>query len=109
MLPTPQKAPLVKAWGKLFWMQSDLFTKWHVRDGDKYDQTSVRATKLDVDTTFDKMRDDEGTLVQCPFSTIAKLEPIGLGTEGYVYQNLSANRLSYSKGRIGSINTISLP
>jgi hypothetical protein len=108
-LSPPQKAPLVKAWGKLFWIQSDLFTKWHVRDGDDYDQTSVRATKLDVDTSFAGMWDDEGKAVHCPFSAVAKLEPNPSGTQGYVYKSNAGNRLSYTRERIGSINMISLP
>ncbi|KAF2681984.1 hypothetical protein K458DRAFT_308639 [Lentithecium fluviatile CBS 122367] len=107
-LPAPQKAPLVKAWGKLFWIQSDLFTKWHVRDGDKYDQTSTQATKLDVDTSFVDMKDDEGRTVQCPFSAMAKLEQNASGTQGYVYKTTS-NRLSYAKGGIGSIHSIASP
>ncbi|KAH8591266.1 Protoglobin-domain-containing protein [Bisporella sp. PMI_857] len=32
-LPMPQKIALVKALGKIIWIQNDLFAKWHIRDG----------------------------------------------------------------------------
>lgn len=110
-LPTQHKAPLVKAWSKLFWIQNDLFAKWHIRDGDQYDQTSTQATKLDVDTDFGGMTDDEGRPVQCPFSSMAKVEKIennGQLKQGYVYKS-SSRRYSGVKGGIGSIDSISTP
>lgn len=35
-LPMPRKIALVKAIGKVIWVQNDLFAKWYVRDGDEY-------------------------------------------------------------------------
>ncbi|KAJ4288056.1 hypothetical protein N0V90_012073 [Kalmusia sp. IMI 367209] len=75
-IPAQYKAPLVKAWGKLLWIQMDLFTKWHVKDGKEYDQLTTRATKLDASTDFGGMKDDEGQPVRCPFSSVARLEPV---------------------------------
>lgn len=31
-----RKVALVKALGKVIWIQNDLFAKWYVRDGDEY-------------------------------------------------------------------------
>jgi hypothetical protein len=139
-LPTPQKAPLVKAWGKLFWIQSDLFTKWHVRDGDGYDLMSARATTLDEGTRLEGgMRDERGGSVECPFREMARLDTPHGKKEGYAYMSAaastastvstastaatytppmspmsmpsptSAKRMSYAKGGIGSIHSISAP
>jgi hypothetical protein len=33
-----RKIALVKALGKVVWIQNDLFAKWYVRDGDEYDE-----------------------------------------------------------------------
>jgi hypothetical protein len=94
-LPTQHKAPLVQAWSKLFWIQNDLFAKWHIRDGDQYDQQSSRATKLNADTSFSPMKDDEGRPAQCPFSSMAKLEgkeKNGQMKQGYVYRTSTSAR-----------------
>lgn len=32
-LPLPRKIGLVKALGKIIWIQNDLFAKWHIREG----------------------------------------------------------------------------
>lgn len=94
-LPTQHKAPLVQAWSKLFWIQNDLFAKWHIRDGDQYDQLSSEATKLNVDTSFSSMKDDEGRAVQCPFSSRSKVEEKeknGQMKQGYVYRTSTTTR-----------------
>jgi hypothetical protein len=31
-----RKIPLVKALGKLIWIQNDMFSKWHIRDGAEF-------------------------------------------------------------------------
>lgn len=38
-----RKIALVKALGKVIWIQNDLFAKWYVRDGEEYSQDSVKA------------------------------------------------------------------
>ncbi|KAL2062793.1 hypothetical protein VTL71DRAFT_5865 [Oculimacula yallundae] len=35
-LSLPRKMALVKALGKIIWIQNDLFAKWHLRDGDEF-------------------------------------------------------------------------
>lgn len=35
-LPMQRKIALVKAIGKVIWIQNDLMAKWHVRDGEEY-------------------------------------------------------------------------
>lgn len=107
------KVPLVKAWGKLLWIQMDLFTKWHVKDGDQYDMLSTRATKLDINTDLSGMKDENGKEVKCPFSSMAKVENVkvnGALSPGYVYQNAdSMNRENIPGGGIGSIQSITQP
>jgi hypothetical protein len=33
----PRKISIIKALGKVIWIQNDLFAKWYVRDGEEYD------------------------------------------------------------------------
>ena len=112
-IPSYNKAPLVKAWGKLLWIQNDLFTKWHVSDGKQYDQLSERATKLYPTTTFDVMRDGDGNEAKCPFSSVTRLEPVEVNGEikkGYVYQNATTLvKENIPGGGIGSIQSIAAP
>jgi hypothetical protein len=35
-LPLQRKIAIVKALGKVIWIQNDLLAKWHVRDGDEF-------------------------------------------------------------------------
>ena len=35
-LPMPRKVALVKAIGKVIWIQNDLMAKWHIHDGDEF-------------------------------------------------------------------------
>lgn len=35
-LPMPKKIAIVKALGKVIWIQNDLFAKWYVTDGEEY-------------------------------------------------------------------------
>ena len=86
----------------------DLFTKWHVKDGEGYDQLSARATKLNPMTDFSGMKDDDGDSIQCPFSSMAKLEKVekyGDFKEGYVHE-LAPITMSVPGGGIGSIESI---
>lgn len=112
-ISTHNKAPLVKAWGKLLWIQMDLFTKWHVKDGKEYDQLTTRATKLDPTTDFSSMKDDDGNEVKCPFSNLAKQEQVevnGVSKRGYVYENPKMRaRNNIPGGGIGSIQSIAEP
>lgn len=112
-ISTHNKAPLVKAWGKLLWIQMDLFTKWHVKDGKEYDQLTTRATKLDPATDLNSMKDDNGNEVKCPFSNVAKLEQVetnGILKRGYMYENSGVRtRNNIPGGGIGSIESIAEP
>lgn len=105
-IPMNKKAPLVKAWNKLLWIQTDLMAKWHSKDGEQYDQLSTRATRLDAATDFrQSMLDGDGEKVQCPFSKYSKTETIeqnGSTKTGYVY----ARKASVVGIRIGSIESI---
>lgn len=38
LLSLQRKIALVKALGKVIWIQNDLMAKWHVRDGDEFTQ-----------------------------------------------------------------------
>lgn len=112
-IPNRQKAALVKAWGKLLWIQMDLFTKWHVKDGEEYDQLSARATKLEASTDFKDLKDKEVQGVRCPFSSMANVETVevkGQLKPGYVYQTVQTlTKEDLPGGGIGSIQSISQP
>lgn len=38
-----RKIALVKALGKVIWIQNDLFAKWYVRDGSEYSDENVKV------------------------------------------------------------------
>ncbi|KAF2636564.1 hypothetical protein P280DRAFT_145083 [Massarina eburnea CBS 473.64] len=116
------KADLVRAWSKLFWIQNDLFTKWHVSDGAQYDQQSEKATKLHPDSVFGGIQDDDGATVRCPFSSMARTREVETDSGekvAYSYtteegvgmdRNSQSESLRLPKGQgIGSINSIATP
>lgn len=42
-LPLQRKIALVKAIGKVIWIQNDLMAKWHVKDGQEFDEDKEEA------------------------------------------------------------------
>ncbi|CAK7271437.1 hypothetical protein SEPCBS57363_004617 [Sporothrix epigloea] len=46
-LPMSRKMGLVKALGKVIWIQNDLFAKWYVRDGEEYTDGMDYSTLVD--------------------------------------------------------------
>ena len=43
-LPMPRKIALVKAIGKVIWIQNDLMAKWHVKDGKEFEDSDAEIT-----------------------------------------------------------------
>ena len=43
-LPLPRKIALVKAIGKVIWIQNDLMAKWHVKDGQEFEDSEEEIT-----------------------------------------------------------------
>ena len=43
-LPMPRKIALVKAIGKVIWIQNDLMAKWHVKDGKEFEDSDEEIT-----------------------------------------------------------------
>jgi hypothetical protein len=46
-LPLPRKIMLVKALGKIIWIQNDLMAKWHIREG--VDEFAVNDDEIEVE------------------------------------------------------------
>ena len=46
-LPLPRKITLVKALGKIIWIQNDLMAKWHIREG--VDEFAVNDDEIEVE------------------------------------------------------------
>jgi hypothetical protein len=46
-LPLPRKIALVKALGKIIWIQNDLMAKWHIREG--ADEFAVNDDDIEVE------------------------------------------------------------
>jgi hypothetical protein len=46
-LPLPRKIALVKALGKIIWIQNDLMAKWHIREG--VDEFAVNDDEIEVE------------------------------------------------------------
>ncbi|KAI1338785.1 Protoglobin-domain-containing protein [Xylariaceae sp. FL0016] len=79
-LKMDKKIALVKALGKVIWIQNDLFAKWYVRDGDEYNQEGEapeieregylngRRILDDVDEEIDETRGGNS----CPFSGLSQ-------------------------------------
>ena len=77
-LDTRKKVALINAWSKLLWIQNDLFTKWHIKDGEEYDQTDEKASRIQFDEimasgSIGDFRNERGDEMGCPFSGMAKL------------------------------------
>ncbi|KAI0425272.1 Protoglobin-domain-containing protein [Xylaria sp. FL1042] len=74
-----RKVALVKALGKVIWIQNDLFAKWYVRDGDEFaDEAEAPEIEREGYLFGKRMLDDleeedeSGTTSACPFSGLAK-------------------------------------
>ncbi|KAI0976023.1 Protoglobin-domain-containing protein [Xylaria arbuscula] len=74
-----RKVALVKALGKVIWIQNDLFAKWYVRDGDEFaDEAEApeieREGYLFGKRMLDDLEEEEeaGAASACPFSGPAK-------------------------------------
>lgn len=103
-IATSQKAPLVKAWAKLLWIQNDLFTKWHVKDGHEYEGQMTDLSPESMKLTEADMKDEDGNKMLCPFSSMVNSSRASSMTSrssrsiksGYIYKGYG----------IGSINSI---
>ncbi|KAI1408062.1 Protoglobin-domain-containing protein [Hypoxylon sp. FL1857] len=74
-----KKIALVKALGKVIWVQNDLFAKWYVRDGDEYaDEMEKQKVEPEGFLHGKKILDDieEGlpSSPTCPFSGLSAVE-----------------------------------
>ena len=67
-LPTPRKIAIVKALGKVIWIQNDLFAKWYVEDGQEFtdgmdygpiEKEGWLHGKKILDDAWDDTQDDE--------------------------------------------------
>lgn len=47
-LPISKRVGMVKAIGKVIWIQNDLFAKWHVRDGDEFAEEAAEGAAAAV-------------------------------------------------------------
>ncbi|KAI1081426.1 Protoglobin-domain-containing protein [Whalleya microplaca] len=86
-----KKIALVKAIGKVIWVQNDLFAKWYVRDGDEY---ADEMEKPEIETEgylhgkriladIEEGPSDLTTPGTCPFSGISKADACnGCGDDG---------------------------
>jgi hypothetical protein len=81
----PQKIGIVKALGKLIWIQNDLMAKWHVRDGCEYanheeaiidEEGYLHGKKILVDLDSSDIEEDITTPTkaptECPFSGMVR-------------------------------------
>jgi hypothetical protein len=87
-IPTPEKIAVVQAFGKLLWIQNDLFAKWFVKDGEEYGETNQR---LQWEAAMkggkaDDFVEKSGERVGCPFSSVARTLKNQAQRPGYVYQ-----------------------
>ncbi|KAI0410577.1 Protoglobin-domain-containing protein [Xylaria grammica] len=75
-----KKVALVKALGKVIWIQNDLFAKWYVRDGDEFvDEAEAPEIEREGYLFGKRMLDDLeeeaediGSASACPFSGLAQ-------------------------------------
>jgi Protoglobin len=83
-LKLEQKIAVVKALGKVLWIQNDLFAKWYVRDGEEFQEQQPEVEIEGEGMLHGKkvvaVEEEGGCEGGCPFSGIAKgVEDLGLG------------------------------
>jgi hypothetical protein len=89
-LPLPRKITLVKALGKIIWIQNDLMAKWHIREG--VDEFAVNDDEIEVEEEGylhgRKIVDDEeeamedlGTPIGSALAGVCPFSGLGEGTE----------------------------
>lgn len=79
-----QKTVIIKALGKVLWIQNDLFAKWYVRDGDEFlkdmpevevEQEGLLHGKRFIDPAEVVEEDEDDTETEaagCPFASMMK-------------------------------------
>lgn len=76
-LPLPRKITLVKALGKIIWIQNDLMAKWHIREG--VDEFAVNDDEIEVEEEGylhgKKIVEDEERDVEDPGAPIGTAPP----------------------------------
>lgn len=81
-LKIEQKTAIVKALGKVLWIQNDLFAKWYVRDGDEFAEQKPEV-EIEGEGMLHGKRvvasEEEGCEGGCPFSGAGASS--GLGVE----------------------------
>ncbi|KAI1757801.1 Protoglobin-domain-containing protein [Xylaria castorea] len=85
-----RKVALVKALGKVIWIQNDLFAKWYVRDGDEFADEAEAPDIEEEGYLFGKRMLDDleeeaaglGSESACPFSGLAKgIDAVNVASE----------------------------
>jgi hypothetical protein len=86
-----RKIEIVKALGKVIWIQNDLFAKWHVKDGDEFksddteiviEQEGYLHGKKVIDGSDGEDFGNAKAQGVCPFSGVAKgMSELKVGTE----------------------------
>ncbi len=80
-LPLPRKIALVKAIGKIIWIQNDLFAKWHIREGVEFavdddvlieEEGYLHSKKILSESDVDEGEESSAAVEPraCPFSGI---------------------------------------
>lgn len=106
-LPMDRKIAVVKALGKVIWIQNDLFARWYVRDTDEYNDEieqvvieregflrGKRIIREGVDTSdedeYSSTKEGPPPAV-CPFGAMSKSSPEGIKANGEGSSNGAAN------------------
>ncbi|KAK8197670.1 Protoglobin-domain-containing protein [Phyllosticta capitalensis] len=106
-LPLDRKIAVVKALGKVIWIQNDLFARWYVRDTDEYNDeieqvvieregflNGKRIIREGIDTSdedeFSSTKEGPPPAV-CPFSGMQRSSPEGVRPNGEGSSNGAAN------------------
>ncbi|PHH62622.1 hypothetical protein CDD81_6856 [Ophiocordyceps australis] len=73
----PRKTALIKALGKVIWIQNDLMAKWHVRDGAEYGSASLRDAHVEPEGYLHGQRIlDDVVPGACPFAGAGEKETL---------------------------------
>ncbi|KAK7550774.1 Protoglobin-domain-containing protein [Phyllosticta citricarpa] len=106
-LPLDRKIAVVKALGKVIWIQNDLFARWYVRDTDEYNEEIEQVVieregflhgKRVIREGIDSSDEDEFSSTKegsppavCPFSGMSRSSPEGMKANGEGSSNGAAN------------------